>query len=205
MDFLEQAYSLNFEGIGDDGVYKYRFISPGAEDITKVISISPIAEMDNWYNLGFGNLENIDGTLVVNDTAEKNNNDYDNVLATVFMSALYFFQARPEAVIAFFGNTVHKHRMYKQKISIHLKSLKENLNISGGFLNNDINIIKKEQVVTRNGRQRKRTVKEKDIDSIIDDGIRIKCIEEYEMRNSKNYQFVLISLKKDNHLENPIK
>ena len=157
MDFLKQAYSLNFEGIGDDGVYKYRFISTGDEDIIKVISISPITGTNNWYNLGFGNLENVGGELVVNDTAEKNNNDYDKVLATVFMSALYFFQTRPDAVIAFFGNTVHKHRIYKQKISINLESLKENLSISGGFLNNTISIIEKEQVIIRNGKERKRT------------------------------------------------
>lgn len=195
MEFLKQAYSLNFEGIGDDGVYKYRFISTGEEDITKVISISPISDTGNWYNLGFGNLENIGGELVVNDTAEKNNNDYDKVLATVFMAALYFFQAKPKAVIAFFGNTVHKHRIYKQKISINLKSLKENLSISGGFLNNTINIIERKQIVIRNGRERIRIIKEKDINSIIAKGIKINNIEEYKVKNSKDYQFVLIGLK----------
>jgi len=195
MEFLEKAYSFNFEGIGDDGVYKFRFISSGDEDITKVISISPINSVDNWYNLGFGNLEEKDGQSIVNDTAEKNNNDYDRVLATVFMSALYLFTLRPDAVIVFFGNTMHKHRIYKQKISANLESLTEDLKISGGFTNTTVDIIETEQTVIRNGKERIRVIKEKDMNSISKD-IVVKGMEDYKVENSKTYQFVLIELKK---------
>lgn len=195
MEFLDTAYSFNFEGISEDGVYKFRFISNGGKEITKVISISPIKGAPNYYNLGFGNLEVINGELKVNDTSEDNNNDYDRVLATVFMSALYFFKLRTDAIIIFFGNTVHKHRIYKQKISVNLKSLKENLNVSGGFLNNEIKIIEKEQIVIKKGKERKRIIKEKDIEAILAEGIDVKDVVEYKMHNSSTYQFVLLELK----------
>jgi len=196
MEFLRGAYPLSFEGI-QEGVYKYRFISEGDEDIVKVISISPISFKENWYNLGFGNLENNEGEVFVNDTSERNNNDFDRVLATVFMATLNLFSLRPNATVLFFGNTEHKHRIYKQKISANITALKEELKISGGVTNVKADIIETKQKITRNGRVRERVIKSKDLDSI-PMNIQVEKIEDYKVSNSKAYQFVLIELKKIN-------
>ena len=60
MDFLDKAYNYNFEGITNE-VYQFRFISMGIQEITKIVSISPIDKNLNWYSVGFGNLENVRG------------------------------------------------------------------------------------------------------------------------------------------------
>lgn len=195
MDFLEKAYSYNFEGITNE-VYQFRFISEGKQEITKIVSIAPINKKLNWYSVGFGNLENHDNTITVNDFAEINNNDYDEVLATVFMCILHFFISNPDYTILFFGNTLHKHRLYKQKISSNINLLKQYLEISGGRTEEQIKFIEKKQTITRKGIERLRTIREKDLTSLRN-SIEIKSIEKYDTSKTSDYQFVLLKLKKN--------
>ncbi|MBZ4043764.1 DUF6934 family protein [Flavobacterium hibisci] len=195
MDFLEKAYSYNFEGITND-VYQFRFISAGIQEITKIVSISPINKKLNWYSVGFGNLENHEDAITVNDLAEINNNDYDEVLATVFMCILHFFISNPDHTILFFGNTLHKHRLYKQKISSNINLLKQYMEISGGITEEDIKLIEKKQTINRKGRERLRTIREKDLTSL-SNSIEIKSIEKYDTSKTSDYQFVLLKLKKN--------
>jgi hypothetical protein len=195
LDFLDKAYSYNFEGITNE-VYQFRFISVGIHVITKIVSIAPINKKLNWYSVGFGNLENHENTVTVNDFAEINNNDYDEVLATVFMCILHFFISNPDHTILFFGNTQHKHRLYKQKISSNLTILKQYLEISGGKTEAQINLIEKKQTVTRKGKQHQRTIREKDLASL-PGSVEIKFIEKYNAAKTPDYQFVLFKLKKD--------
>ncbi|WP_269236562.1 DUF6934 family protein [Flavobacterium flavigenum] len=195
MDFLEKAYSYNFEGITND-VYQFRFISAGIQEITKIVSISPINKKLNWYSVGFGNLENHEDAITVNDLAEINNNDYDEVLATVFMCILHFFISNPDHTILFFGNTLHKHRLYKQKISSNINLLKQYLEISGGITEENIRLIEKKQTINRKGREHIRTIREKDLTSL-NNSIEIKSIEKYNTSKTSDYQFVLFKLKKD--------
>jgi hypothetical protein len=195
LDFLDKAYSYNFEGITNE-VYQFRFISVGIQEITKIVSISPIDKNLNWYSVGFGNLENHENTITVNDLAEINNNDYDEVLATVFMCILHFFISNPDHTILFFGNTLHKHRLYKQKISSNIIILKQYLEISGGKIEEEIKVIEKRQTITRKGKQHERTIREKDLTSF-GNSIEIKSIEKYNKTKTADYQFVLFKLKKD--------
>ncbi|MFB9109397.1 DUF6934 family protein [Flavobacterium gyeonganense] len=195
MDFLEKAYSYNFEGITND-VYQFRFISAGIQEITKIVSISPVNKKLNWYSVGFGNLENHEDAITVNDLAEINNNDYDEVLATVFMCILHFFISNPDHTILFFGNTLHKHRLYKQKISSNINLLKQYLEISGGKTEEQIKLIEKKQTITRKGREHLRTIREKDLASL-SNSIEIKSIEKYDTSKTSDYQFVLLKLKKN--------
>jgi len=195
LDFLDKAYSYNFEGITNE-VYQFRFISVGTQEITKIVSISPINKNLNWYSVGFGNLENHENTISVNDLAEINNNDYDEVLATVFMCILHFFISNPNHTILFFGNTLHKHRLYKQKISSNIIILKQYLEISGGKIEQEIKIIEKRQTITRKGKEHERTIREKDLTSF-GNSVEIKSIEKYNMSKTSDYQFVLFKLKKD--------
>lgn len=195
MDFLEKAYSYNFEGITNE-VYQFRFISVGLQEITKIVSISPINKNLNWYSVGFGNLENHENRITVNDLSEINNNDYDEVLATVFMCILHFFISNPDHTILFFGNTLHKHRLYKQKISSNIFVLTQYLDISGGKIQEEIKIIEKKHTITRKGKEHQRTIREKDLTSL-SNGIEIKSIERYNNTKTADYQFVLFKLKKE--------
>lgn len=195
MDFLDKAYSYNFEGITNE-VYQFRFISMGIQEITKIVSISPVDKKLNWYSVGFGNLENHENTITVNDLAEINNNDYDEVLATVFICILHFFISNPDHTILFFGNTLHKHRLYKQKISSNITILKQYLEISGGKMVEQIKIIEKKQTITRKGKEHERTIREKDLSSL-SNSVEIQSIEKYNTNKTSDYQFVLFKLKKD--------
>lgn len=194
MDFLEKAYSYSFEGITNE-VYQFRFISTGVQEITKIVSISPINKTLNWYSIGFGNLENNGNTVTVNDLSASNNNDYDEVLATVFMCILHFFISNPDYTILFFGNTLHKHRLYKQKISSNLDALRQYMEISGGKIKEEITIIEKKQTILRKGKERERIVRQKDLTSLTK-GIELKSIEKYNKDKTADYQFVLFKLKR---------
>jgi len=194
MDFLKRAYDYNFEGLKNN-VYQFRFISLGDKEIVKIVSISPIPGKDNWYNLIFGNLESNGEADVINDQSEKNNNDYDEVLKTVFMCMLHFLKLKPNGIIAFFGNTGHKHTLYKWKISSYYDSLAEHLKIFGGEITRKVPIIEKEQtIILKNGKTRKRIIKIKSPSSITGN-IGIKYIEKFNKDNNRRYHFVLIGLK----------
>src|ERR1039458_6066659 len=132
MDFLDNIYLYSFEGIRDS-VYEYRFISEGNENITKVVTLRPIKNQEGFYNLGFGNLEINGGKTIINDESTENNSDYDKVLETVFACMLHFFKQEHKARVVFFGNTEHKHFIYKMKVSAKLEKLKKELVIMGGY------------------------------------------------------------------------
>ncbi|MCT4665887.1 MAG: hypothetical protein N4A45_11700 [Flavobacteriales bacterium] len=74
MEFLDDSYEYDFLGI-EDGAYVYSFVSVGATDIIKRVSLNPLYESD-IYNLGFGNLEFIDNEYVFNDRSLDNNKDF---------------------------------------------------------------------------------------------------------------------------------
>ncbi|WP_394335247.1 DUF6934 family protein [Flavobacterium hercynium] len=169
-------------------------MSTGTQEITKIVSISPVDKSLNWYNVGFGNFENNGDVIVVNDLAETNNNDYDEVLSTVFMCILHFFNSNPDCTILFFGNTLHKHRLYKQKISSNISSLEQYLDISGGKIKEVITIIEKKQTIFRKEKKHERTIREKDLTSLKND-ITVKHIEKYNKDKTADYQFVLFKLK----------
>jgi hypothetical protein len=193
MDFIEDVYPWQFEGM-TDGVHSYRFISSvQAKDITKVVSQRPIESKPYLYNLGFGNLEEKeDGTKFVNDSSEKNNNDFDKVLASVFSCLVHFLNSIQDARVIFFGNTEHKHIMYKRKISANLEVLQEIFFIHGGYADFDLKIKFEQQEMMRNGKKIIRTIKVKDTNTL---KIRkIIGLENFNPQKSKEYDFVLISL-----------
>lgn len=132
MKFLKSRYAYAFEGV-KDSIYRYRFISSvNGNDIIKIISLSP--NIDPWFNLAFGNLEySSNGIPFVNDVSETNNNDFDKVLATVFSCLIHFLMLKPDARIVFFGNTEHKHVVYKRKIAANLTELQSLFIVQGGY------------------------------------------------------------------------
>jgi len=193
MDFINDIYSVSFEGIIKN-VHQYRFISTvDSNDIIKIVSLSPIDGMAEWFNLGFGNLEKNDaGEFFVNDISEKNNIDFDKVLATVFSCLMQFLNNNPYSRIIFFGNTEHKHITYKRKISANLEQLQEFFLVQGGYANFNVTIIEKEQEILKKNKLFKRTIRIKDTNSMNINYI--ESIEIFNIQKSKDYHFVLISL-----------
>jgi len=193
MDFINDIYSVSFEGIIKN-VHQYRFISTvDSNDIIKIVSLSPIDGMAEWFNLGFGNLEKNDaGEFFVNDISEKNNIDFDKVLATVFSCLMQFLNNNPYSRIIFFGNTEHKHITYKRKISANLEQLQEFFLVQGGYANFNVTIIEKEQEILKKNKLFKRTIRIKDTYSMNINYI--ESIEIFNIQKSKDYHFVLISL-----------
>lgn len=192
MNFLKDVYPYSFEGIKDD-IYLYRFISSvDGNDIIKIVSLSS-PRGDDWYNLGFGNLEEDEnGDPCVNDQSENNNKDFDKVLASVFSCLVHFLKERPGAKIFFFGNAVHKHTMYKRKIAANINELQELFIVQGGYADFDVDILDVVKDVVRKGKLSKRVVKIKDANTLIIKNI--NEIEPFNPQKSKEYDFMLIAL-----------
>lgn len=194
MDFLQDIYIYSFEGIIDN-VYQYRFISSISEnEVTKIVSLSPLSADGKWFNLAFGNLEldSTTGEPFVNDESENNNNDFDKVLATVFTCLLNFLNSRPDAKIVFFGNTEHKQLIYKRKISANISSLQDYFIVQGGFADYDVDWKIVEKEVQKKSRIVKRMIKIKDHNSL--NFRNITQLEVFNPQKSRDYHFVLIAL-----------
>jgi hypothetical protein len=194
MTFLENIYPYNFEGITDN-VYKYRFISEGNKEITKVIAFRPMEGYNNTYNLGFGNLETQNDEVHVNDKSTDNNSDGNKVLSTVFACMVHFLKQEPSGKVSFFGNTESKHYLYKLKVSSNLVALNEEFDVYGGMVNPKIPIKEYTYTCTKSGRERTRTIKEKDLENSAP--INITSIERYTSDNFREYDFVLFRLKQN--------
>ncbi|MDM1408198.1 hypothetical protein [Myroides sp. DF42-4-2] len=117
---------------------KYDFISKGDKDIPKRVSITqyPNKGLENYFNLGFGNITiSDDGDESISDMTRDNNKlDRDRVLKTVFTCSVDFLSNNPNAIITFYGNTSAKHRIYKIGINNNLSSISEFFHIKGGII-----------------------------------------------------------------------
>lgn len=202
MDFLEEAYPFKIVG-GDTSLFRYGFYSVGEHEIVKIVSVSKIENLDNVYNLGFGNLEkNEDGTDFVNDSSDTNNSDFDRVLKTVFgCIAHYLKRVNGDAKVLFFGNTKHKHDLYKRMISKYIDDLLVHFEVKGGALDGDVGFIEKKQIIKREGKEpRTRIVKEKDpetISKLMEEAELVeidKVVEPFNADVKDDYQFVLIKI-----------
>lgn len=186
MEFLDDSYDFIFEGVKKN-VYLYRFVSVGERKIIKRIAFSPTG-IEDLYNLGFGNLELIDGETIVNDKAIANNKDYNQVLSTVFSCMIHFMSIQRKAKVIFFGNTEHKHFLYLRKIFAHYDYLVKAFKLYGGTLHDEVPI--KEQVVSE-----RRVIREKDINEDMFDISKVDEIELFQVNESKKYKFVIIGNK----------
>lgn len=193
MNFLNDIYVYAFEGIKDN-IYQYRFVSSvNGNDITKIVSLSPLSTDGKWFNLSFGNLEqNEAGMPFVNDESENNNTDFDKVLATVFSCLLHFLNSRLDAKIIFFGNTEHKQLIYKRKISANIDELSDLFMVQGGYADYDVEWNTVEKEIQKATRIVKRMVRTKDHNSLKFN--KITHLEIFNPQKSREYHFVLIAL-----------
>ena len=107
---------------------------------------------------------------------------------------LHFFKQEQKARVVFFGNTEHKHFIYKMKVSTKLEQLKEDFIVMGGYADYEIKINETEQIIElKNDNKKVRKIRAKDLNTLIYKGL--KGIEVFEVNNSRNYDFVLFALK----------
>ena len=119
------AYQLKSE----DEFQSYQFISEGSQGlIPKKIQFKQI-NVENVYNLGFGNLNTLTGEI--DDTVISNNGDSEKVLATAVGAVFAFLKQYPDAWIFATGSTSSRTRLYQIGISRHLDYIKADLEIYG--------------------------------------------------------------------------
>lgn len=114
----------------------YEFVSEGKKGkVTKFVIYSR-TQRENFYNLGFGDKNEITGEI--DDKITTDNGDRDKVLATV-ASTLYLFTDKfPQAVIAATGSTRARTRLYKISISNYLNLIKPDFEIFGLTSENEL-------------------------------------------------------------------
>lgn len=119
-------YHLNFE----EGCYAFRFISEGPRGkIQKIIIFRPLLEIDNYYNLSFGDWDEV--TQQLDDTTISNNQDTLKILSTVAHAAESFLAVRPGAVIFASGNTLSRNRLYRMSIVMHWEEINRRFVLRG--------------------------------------------------------------------------
>lgn len=112
-----------------DSFKSYEFISEGPKGrISKIVKYTE-TDIDNYYNLGFGN--KLSGTDDFDDTAISNNQDSLRVLATVAATVYSFTYKYPEAWVYATGSTPSRTRLYQIGISNNLIEILEHFTIFG--------------------------------------------------------------------------
>lgn len=107
----------------------YKFTSTGVKGaITKVVRYYDL-DLENYYNLGFGDQDPITGDL--DDLAISNNGDSEKVLATVAMTLFTFTSEYPDAKVYITGSTKARTRLYRIAISRHLCSIEIDFRVEG--------------------------------------------------------------------------
>jgi hypothetical protein len=86
-------------------------------------------DLDNYYNLGFGDQDPITGDL--DDLVITNNGDGEKVLATVAMTLFTFTTRYPNAKVYIAGSTEVRTRLYRMGITRHLSSIEMDFKVEG--------------------------------------------------------------------------
>ena len=129
---LEQ-YSI----ISDSSHLSYKFESVGPKGIIrKVVRYTLIKDLfENYYNLSFGDWDEITGRI--DDNIISNNNDTKKVLLTVAFTALQFVNHFPEAEILIVGSTKSRTRLYQMAINENIIEIDKLFELQG-FRNGDL-------------------------------------------------------------------
>jgi len=122
-----EQYSLQT----DSSHLSYKFESVGPRGIIKkLVSFRKINLLKgNYYNLSFGDWDQINGVL--NDLVISNNNDTSKVLFTVYHTVLQFLDYHPDAKIFITGSTKSRTRLYQMTISQNIKEITSQFEIKG--------------------------------------------------------------------------
>jgi hypothetical protein len=114
----------------DDDCHVFTFVSEGPRGgIQKMVVFKPLLEIDNYYNLSFGDWNEV--TQKLDDTAVSNNQDTVKILTTVAQAVEWFLTENPGAVIFAAGNTPARTRLYQMNILKHWGELKKRFVVRG--------------------------------------------------------------------------
>jgi len=179
--FLDDIYP--FKLVDDNPEhFKYNFVSKGQKDITKRVSIRlcEFPDYNKYFYLEFGNITfNAQNEEKVCDmTRDNNKGDAGKVLKTVFACAFQYFSTFSDSILAFYGNTSAKHRLYKGLINKNLSELQTFFIIKGGIIT-DLELIE----TIEYGKEPKE-VDPKDI-----------IYQLYDPQHSMKYSFITFELK----------
>lgn len=112
--------------LGEENNTLYYFQSEGKQG--KVIKVVQFAlDNDNFWNLGFGDLQNIE----VNDTILTNNHDAAKVLGTVARIIYRFFEQYPNETVVIKPVDEKRKRLYNLIFQRHFKEINEDFEIIG--------------------------------------------------------------------------
>lgn len=111
----------------DFTVYEFDSVGPRGK-VRKVVIYSEF-EIDNYFNLGFGDKNVATGEF--DDLIVTNNGDSDKVLSTVASTVITFTDQYPEAKVIIAGSTQARTRLYRISIGINLLAIKESFTILG--------------------------------------------------------------------------
>ena len=107
----------------------FEFVSTGPKGaITKVVRYREI-NVKGIYNLGFGDKET--GTNYINDLVVTNNNDSQQVLATVARTLYLFTDHYPDANVIATGSTAARTRLYRMGITTNLAAIEQDFGVLG--------------------------------------------------------------------------
>ncbi len=107
----------------------FEFVSEGIRGKISKLIIYSETNLNNFYNLGFGDKDNLTG--LIDDKVVTNNGDSEKVLATVASTLYIFIDKYPDAMIFATGSTKARTRLYRIGISNHLEQIKEDFEIFG--------------------------------------------------------------------------
>lgn len=105
---------------------QFDFVSMGKKGLIHKRVAFTITEMDNIYNLAFGDVAE-DGEI--NDLSVSDNGDRNKVLVTVVNIVTSYTIRYPDRWILFQGSTDSRTRLYRMAIGLHLEELSEKFEI----------------------------------------------------------------------------
>jgi hypothetical protein len=122
---IKNCYDIEVDVSG----FAYEFTSKGPKgNLKKRIEFSLLFEVEQIYNLGFGDISS-DNTI--DDMSRSDNSDTNKVLATVAFCVEDFLNFVPEATVFAAGSTPSRTRLYRMAITTHIRHLPDHLEVSG--------------------------------------------------------------------------
>ncbi|MDB5088169.1 MAG: hypothetical protein JWR09_2163 [Mucilaginibacter sp.] len=111
----------------------FMFISTGPKgNFKKIIAYTPIYDLQNGYNLGFGTLKiNEAGNEYIDDNEVSDNGDRNKILATVASTSYGFIDRYPDSRIYLRGTNKVRTRLYQIAINYAYEELSKKFKISG--------------------------------------------------------------------------
>ena len=118
----------------DEPLTTFQFLSEGVKGkIEKVIQFSPVNQIDNIYNLAFGDKNILTGEI--DDKIVTDNGDSEKVLATVVAAIYAFCDYFPDSWIYATGSTAARTRLYKMGINKYFEIVEADFEIYGEMQN----------------------------------------------------------------------